>query len=135
MHKITSTDNGEIIGLTDTPNYIRLSQNGCYVSCAEKDAQGVAYNSTPFHLFGKSGLADLPTVLVNEVDSGKEIESLQAENKSLSDQLTQAQLALCDVYEHGVSSEAQLTETQLALCDVYEQLIALTSSTEGGETA
>lgn len=142
MYEIVNYETGETIGMTEVPTYIRLAKNGCYVMCTEKDMaspdkapQGVAYASTPYNLLGKESMGDLPTVMVIEVDGGTELEALKNENASLSTQLTDSQLALCDVYEQGIKSEQQLTETQLALCDVYEQLIALTSQTEGGETA
>lgn len=134
MYKITLVGTGENIGMTEAIIYIRLNvKNGCYIMCDEKEAQGVAFASTPYNLFGKESMGDLPTVIVTEVDGGLEFEALKAENKSLSTQLTDSQLALCDVYEQLVNSKQQVTETQLALCDVYEQLIALTTQTEGGE--
>lgn len=49
---------------------------------------------------------DLSTVIINEVDGGSEVEALKAENKSLSDQLTQSQLALCDVYEQALDADS-----------------------------
>ena len=136
MYKIINHNTGETAGITESPTYIRLSQNGCYVLCKSGETpQGVAFASQPYNLFGKEPMSpDLPTVLVTEVDGGNEVDALKADNKYLSDQLTQSQLALCDVYEQALNSDSQLTETQLALCDVYEQLIAVTSNAEGGET-
>lgn len=135
MYKIINFDTGEEIGITDFLHYIRLGKNGCFVMCKDdEEPQGIAYNSTPYNLSGKESMGDLPTVMVREYDSREEFDSLKAENKSLTDQLTQSQLALCDVYEQALNSDSQLTETQLALCDVYEQLIAVTSNAEGGET-
>lgn len=150
MYEIVNFETGESVGITERPTYIRLASNGCYVMCSEKDMtnpnkkpQGVAYASTPYNLYGAESMGDLPTVIVREIDVGgniatipelvKKSEDLKTENESLSTQLTDSQLALCDVYEQLVNSEQQVTETQLALCDVYEQLIALTTQTEGGE--
>lgn len=134
MYNIINAETGETIGMTESVTYIRLnSKNGCFVMCEDGETpQGVAYASTPYNLFGKESMGDLPIVIVSEVDGGTEMDALKSENASLSEQLTQAQLALCDVYEQGVTAESQLTETQLALCDMYEQLLALTSTSEGG---
>ena len=79
MNKIINHNTGETVGMTEAPTYIRLSQNGCFVLCkAGETPQGVAFDSTPYNLFGKEPMSpDLPTVLVTEVDGGQELQTMQ----------------------------------------------------------
>ena len=64
-------------------------------------------------------------------------EDLTAQMKTILDaataQLTSITTAVSDgAFADKISSlENQMTETQMALCDVYEQVIAATSATEG----
>ena len=140
MYKISAASTGEQIAIVEKLTYIKKHSNGCYVLCDVNDPkeattiQGIAYNGSPYNLFGKESMGEnLTTVIISEIDGGTELEARKAENTSLSNQLTDSQLALCDVYEQAIKSDQQVTEAQLALCDVYEQLLALTSQTEGGE--
>lgn len=75
MYKIINQDTGEFIGMTESPTYIRLSQNGCLVLCkVGEEPLGVAFASQAYNLFGKEPMSpDLPTVLVTEVDGGQEL--------------------------------------------------------------
>ena len=128
MYEFINTFDDSVIGYSDTVNYIRLSKNGCYVPCPEADAQGVAYNSAPYHLFGRPDLDDLPTVLVNKVDTGHEVDALKAEDKSLGDQTTQLQLALVEVYEiamtvSGLSEVETLSDAFSAVEYIYAELV------------
>ena len=79
MYKIINQDTGETIGMTESPTYIRLSKSGCFVLCkADETPQGVAFDSTPYNLFGKLQMSpDLPTVIVTEVDGGQELQAMQ----------------------------------------------------------
>lgn len=58
MYKVIS--NGELKGYVDSPIYIFLHDNGCYVPCAEKDAEGVCVK--------------LPTTV--EIENGEIIQTL-----------------------------------------------------------
>lgn len=62
----------------------------------------------------------------------KETADLKAEQDAINDnnaaQLTESQIALCDIYETVDSNSNQITETQTALCDVYEMIATLTES-------
>ena len=79
MYKIINQDTGEFIGMTESPTYIRLSQNGCLVLCkVGEEPQGVAFASQAYNLFGKEPMSPgLPTVLVTEVDGGQELQAMQ----------------------------------------------------------
>ena len=73
MYKIINAD-GRELGMTERPYYIMLSENGSYTPCSEKEAQGVAYNGTPY-LFSDGAIC-------YEVDKGADI--LETE-KTVSD--------------------------------------------------
>ena len=79
MYKLVNQDTGETVGITESPTYIRLSQNGCFVLCkAGETPQGVAFASQPYNLFGKEPMSPgLPTVIVTEVDGGQELQAMQ----------------------------------------------------------
>ena len=70
MYKIINAD-GRELGMTEHPYYIRLSESGCYTPCSEKEAQGVALNGTPYHLFGRAAMEGLETVVLAETDAGR----------------------------------------------------------------
>lgn len=129
MYKLINFNTGEEIGITESLNYIRLAKNGCYVICKDgEEPQGISYNSTPYNLAGKESMGNLPTIMAREYDSAEEFDSLKAENKSLTDQLTQSQLALCDVYELVLASApegaSELAEGQTHPMDeIYANLI------------
>ena len=79
MFKIINADTGKTVGMTESPTYIRLAKNGCFVLCkAGETPQGVAFDSTPYNLFGKPQMSpNLPTVLITEVDGGQELQAMQ----------------------------------------------------------
>ena len=62
---------GAVLALTESPNYIRLHPDGFYILCSEKEAQGVALNGTPYHLFGRASMEGLETVVLAEADAGR----------------------------------------------------------------
>ena len=69
MYKIINAD-GRELGVTEQLYYIRLSENGSYTPCSEKEAHGVAINGTPYHLFGRAAMDGLETVVLEETDAG-----------------------------------------------------------------
>ena len=38
------------------PVFIRMHTNGCYVAATEDEAQGIAIQSTPYHILGREEL-------------------------------------------------------------------------------
>lgn len=70
MFKIINAE-GRELGMTERPYYIRLSESGSYTPCSEKEAQGVALNGTPYHLFGRTAMDGLETVVLAETDAGR----------------------------------------------------------------
>jgi hypothetical protein len=67
-------DNVEI-GITETPKYIRLQENGAYALCEERDAQGICYNDVVYHLHGKPEIPveGIESVAVEQFDAGARI--------------------------------------------------------------
>ena len=57
--------------MTEQPYYIRRSESGSYAPCSAKEAQGVALNGTPYHLFGRTAMDGLETVVLAETDAGR----------------------------------------------------------------
>ena len=65
--------NGDCIGMTEAPNYVKPSENGSYVLCPEPEASGIAYNGVVYHLLGRDPLEGVETVMLEETDAGAEI--------------------------------------------------------------
>lgn len=71
MYRITK--DGASLGMTEAPTYIKQAPNGCLVLCPENEAMGIAHEGRVFHLLGREGLPDAPTVMLEQVDGGGEI--------------------------------------------------------------
>ncbi len=71
MFKITK--NGESLGMTEAPNYIKLTENGSYNLCPEPEASGIAFAGKVYHLLGREAMEGVDTVMLEEVDAGGEI--------------------------------------------------------------
>ncbi|MBR1646163.1 MAG: hypothetical protein IJ685_05220 [Selenomonadaceae bacterium] len=71
MYKIINANGGAVIGRTETPRFIRKKiSTGCFVNAAEKDAQGIAFQSKPYNLQGRDGVGAEKTVILVEFDLG-----------------------------------------------------------------
>ena len=73
MFTITRTSNGERIGMTETPTYIKQAENGCYNLCPEPEASGIAFEGTPYRLLGREApevMGKLDAVMLEETDAG-----------------------------------------------------------------
>ncbi|MGM9602436.1 MAG: hypothetical protein ACI3W5_12760 [Faecousia sp.] len=78
MFKIISASNGESLGMTEAPNYIKQAENGCFVLCPEPEASGIAFEGTTYHLLGRDALEGLETVALQETDAGAELDATKA---------------------------------------------------------
>lgn len=65
-------DNLEI-GIVENPTYIRMQDNGAYGLCSKEEAQGIAYNGTPYHVWGMPELEGAESVALVEFDIGNRI--------------------------------------------------------------
>ena len=66
---------GKEIAITEKLNYIKQNTNGVFVSCNEREAQGVAVHNTAYNLLGRGGMVDCDVVTVFEIDGGANIQS------------------------------------------------------------
>lgn len=73
MYRLYTVDD-ESIGATEKLNYIRLHDNGCFVLCDEKRAQGIAFNGQVYSIGGVYGLQDKPIVRIETVDTAVEVD-------------------------------------------------------------
>ena len=76
MYRIIKIDGTEL-GVTDSVNYIKISENGCFTNAAAEDAVGVAFNSVAYNLVGHNEIEEADTVVVSKIDGGYEIKSHQ----------------------------------------------------------
>ncbi len=72
MYKLTK--GGVSLGMTEAPNYIRPSENGCFILCPEPDALGIAFAGKVYQLLGREAMdGTVGTVALEEVDAGAEL--------------------------------------------------------------
>lgn len=76
MYRIIKIDGTEL-GVTDSVNYIKISENGCFTNATAEDAVGVAFNSVAYNLAGHNEIEEADTVVVSKIDGGYEIKSHQ----------------------------------------------------------
>lgn len=66
--------NNETLGMTEAPNYVKKAGNGCFVLCAEEEAQGIVHNGTVYQLMGREFMIPWePVAILAETDAGEEI--------------------------------------------------------------
>lgn len=75
MYKIIK--DGDTLGMTEAPNYIKQTENGCFALCPEPEAQGIVHNGTPYHLLGRNAMDGVDTVTMEETDAGAQILDMQ----------------------------------------------------------
>lgn len=76
MYRIIKIDGTEL-GITDSVNYIRYGDGGCFTTATRKDAIGVAFKSVAYNLVGHEDIEGADTVVVSEIDGGQELKSHQ----------------------------------------------------------
>ena len=91
MYRIIKIDGTEL-GITDSVNYIRYGDNGCFPPAPREDAIGVAFKSVAvtwqaedveesegvaYNLVGHEDIEGAGTVVVSEIDGGQELKSHQ----------------------------------------------------------
>ena len=72
MYRIIKIDGTEL-GITDSVNYIRYGDGGCFTTATRKDAIGVAFKSVAYNLVGHEDIEGADTVVVSEIDGGQEL--------------------------------------------------------------
>lgn len=85
--------------MIERPTYVEPLSNGSYGLCDEAQAKGIAYEGEVYHLEGRPALDGPETVSLVQVDSGAEMNRQADKIKVAEEDLTNTQLALCEVYE------------------------------------
>ena len=70
MYRIIKTDNTPL-AIIETPRWVRLHSNGCFVQAAREQATGVVVGGTVYHIEGTDELPNRESVFVREVDTGE----------------------------------------------------------------
>lgn len=71
MYRIIKVSDGTEIGVTDTIEFIRYGNSGCFVPATQDEAIGVAYNCVPYNLVGVEEIDGADTVVVSKIDAGE----------------------------------------------------------------
>lgn len=83
MYRIIKVSDGTEIGVTDSVEYIRCGNSGCFVPTDQDHAIGVAHNGVAYNLIGHNDIEDADTVVVSKFDGG----NMVAEQQHLVDEL------------------------------------------------
>lgn len=73
-------ENGTEIGVADKLNFIKKADNGCFVLCAEDEAQGIAFNGETFTLGTNGGIENAREVQFCEVSTADEVQNAKTVN-------------------------------------------------------
>lgn len=118
MYVITS--DGERVALCEAPRYIKVNPvSGCYIQADMTEAQGIAVLGQPYNLPGHTEIMRevfipteggeegegtverqvAPVAEVERVDDYAFLKGLEDKNSSQDDEITNNELALCEIYE------------------------------------
>ena len=114
MYRIIRIADGESLGLTEAPNFIRQSKNGCFVLCPEPEASGIAFEGVPYRLMGRQapeGMEALETVTLVEADAGQLFKDSEQVNADIDSICVDHEYRLT-LLEFGVSGSDQLPGTE-----------------------
>lgn len=78
---------------------------------------GDIYKNECFYIVEEDGSLVVAEYIPNDEEN---IQILKAENKELTTQLTDTQLALTEQYEENLALQEEVTNTQIALTELYE---------------
>ena len=90
MFRIIKTSDGEILGMTEAPTFIKQAGNGCFITCPEPEASGIVFGGTPYQLLGREAMESeegLETVMLETADSGvilAQYQQLAADSDAIS---------------------------------------------------
>ena len=122
MYKLL-TPEGETVGYTDQIQYIKVNPvSGCYIQASKEDAQGFAYNGTPYNFHGYDRFSDAKSLLILEVDAGQNLSELEQQNKVLEEQLAETDMAAIYLYETSLRQEVRDAEQDDAIIHIYEMI-------------
>ena len=73
-------ENGTEIGVADKLTFIKKADNGCFVLCAEDEAQGIAFNGETFTLGTNGGIENAREAQFCEVSTADEVQNAKTVN-------------------------------------------------------
>jgi hypothetical protein len=121
MVKIVLQDGTEV-GMTEEPFWIKYGSSGCLTPCGKAEAVGVAFNSTPYNLFGRTDIAGAETALLIDMDGGKDLMEKEAQIAALNEELQESDETAMELYETTLAMQTQLDENDAAILEIYESL-------------
>ena len=101
------TQNGVSIGMTEAPNYIKQTDNGCYVLCPEPEASGIVFAGTPYRLLGRDGMEGAETVMLEETDAGMELLAVKQQAEDADGMMVDQEYRLT-LLELGLSEDSEM---------------------------
>lgn len=89
MYKIIK--DGAVLAMTEAPNYIKRTENGCFTLCQEPEAEGIAHAGAAFQLLGRPSMGGaVGAVMLEETDAGEEIRKTSEAGEIVFVTLTEA---------------------------------------------
>lgn len=92
--------NGVMVALGNEPRYIRKQENGSYGFCTKEEAQGVAVDSTPYHLDGMDTLEGAETASMEAVAADRIVSDLTAASVVYSAQADAGNITPAEISLH-----------------------------------
>ena len=106
MFRIIKIDGTEL-GITDSVNYIKISDDGCFANATSHDAIGVAFNSIAYNLIGHTDIDGAETVIVSSVDGGAYMTPI---SKTI-----EAEQMITDLDIANIEAQQAITELELMI--------------------
>lgn len=111
MYRIITKTDGQLVGYTEEPIYIRKHPNGCYVQTSREKAEGISYKSTPYSLGGLNGVDE---VLVVQQDANDIYMDIKTANEHFA-LVDETAIGLFEAQANLEDQLAQADETNIAL--------------------
>lgn len=121
MYKIITTSGTEL-GLVDSVRFIKISPEGALVEASKDEAVGIAFNSSPYNLAGKNEIKGAESVLIIDVDAGKELSDLRDITARQSEELRQTDETAIALYESITQQNDVIAQQDEALLYLYEHI-------------
>lgn len=102
-------NHGAIVGLCDTPNYIRV-KDGIYTNAKKENAEGVAIGGVAY-MFND-------TTLIKVVDGGEITFTNEVKISNVNGELNDTEDALCEASE---DFDQRIADIEDALCELTEE--------------
>ncbi len=95
---------GALVALCDKPRYVRRNpSSGAFIESPKEEAEAIAVRGKLYNLPGSDAIAGAPEAVAVEREVPEFVfsaqEKMEESTRAVLDELTNTQLALCDVYE------------------------------------